>query len=164
MFRTTQIQKLKCQLKHFANFLRHKLSIYKCNLQFYENRFLFHNKHVHCLIIQFSNIVESINGNCSPISIHYCRTPRKAQFLIFPISISLLQISQFFYNCHCTFALRNFKELATETQIPDKELKRSLLSLAMGKPTQRILCRKGYGREIGQLKNFLIAIRIISSF
>lgn len=41
------------------------------------------------------------------------------------------------------------KELAAETQIPDKELKRSLLSLAMGKPTQRILCRKGYGREIG---------------
>ncbi|EJW88275.1 hypothetical protein WUBG_00812 [Wuchereria bancrofti] len=35
-----------------------------------------------------------------------------------------------------------FEELATETQIPDKELKRSLLSLAMGKPTQRIFMPK----------------------
>lgn len=36
-----------------------------------------------------------------------------------------------------------------ETQIPEKELKRSLLSLAMGKTAQRVLCRKGHGREIG---------------
>uniref|UniRef100_A0A1I8E8P4 CULLIN_2 domain-containing protein n=3 Tax=Wuchereria bancrofti TaxID=6293 RepID=A0A1I8E8P4_WUCBA len=49
-----------------------------------------------------------------------------------------------------------FEELATETQIPDKELKRSLLSLAMGKPTQRILCRKGHGREIENSDEFWV--------
>uniref|UniRef100_A0A915Q496 Cullin family profile domain-containing protein n=1 Tax=Setaria digitata TaxID=48799 RepID=A0A915Q496_9BILA len=49
-----------------------------------------------------------------------------------------------------------FEELAAETQIPDKELKRSLLSLAMGKPTQRILCRKGHGREIENSDEFWV--------
>ncbi|VDK76385.1 unnamed protein product [Litomosoides sigmodontis] len=49
-----------------------------------------------------------------------------------------------------------FEELLAETQIPDKELKRSLLSLAMGKPTQRILCRKGHGREIENSDEFWV--------
>ncbi|VDN05739.1 unnamed protein product [Thelazia callipaeda] len=57
-----------------------------------------------------------------------------------------------------------FEELAAETQIPDKELKRSLLSLAMGKPTQRILCRKGHGREIGSnFINFFLLIAILEN-
>uniref|UniRef100_A0A183DAT6 Cullin_Nedd8 domain-containing protein n=1 Tax=Gongylonema pulchrum TaxID=637853 RepID=A0A183DAT6_9BILA len=46
--------------------------------------------------------------------------------------------------------------LASETQIPDKELKRSLLSLAMGKTTQRILCRRGHGREIENTDEFWV--------
>ncbi|KHN76775.1 Cullin-3 [Toxocara canis] len=49
-----------------------------------------------------------------------------------------------------------FEELAAETQIPEKELKRSLLSLAMGKPTQRVLCRRGHGREIENTDEFWV--------
>ena len=36
------------------------------------------------------------------------------------------------------------------TGIPERELKKSLQSLAMGKPTQRILCRRGASKEIGE--------------
>lgn len=42
----------------------------------------------------------------------------------------------------------SFEKLLSETQIPDKDLKRALQSLAMGKSSQRILCRHGSGREI----------------
>ncbi|KAL3106907.1 hypothetical protein niasHT_010822 [Heterodera trifolii] len=45
-------------------------------------------------------------------------------------------------------AKMTYKQLLNETQIPDRELKRCLQSLAMGKQTQRILCRKGTGKEI----------------
>lgn len=53
-------------------------------------------------------------------------------------------------------AKMTFEELASETQIPEKELKRSLLSLAMGKATQRVLCRKGHGREIENTDEFYV--------
>ncbi|VDD90715.1 unnamed protein product [Enterobius vermicularis] len=49
-----------------------------------------------------------------------------------------------------------FEELLAETQIPEKELKRSLLSLAMGKTAQRVLCRKGHGREIENTDEFWV--------
>ncbi|VDM74792.1 unnamed protein product, partial [Strongylus vulgaris] len=35
-----------------------------------------------------------------------------------------------------------------QTCIADRELKRNLQSLAMGKPSQRVLCRKGKGKDI----------------
>ncbi|CAK5064065.1 unnamed protein product [Meloidogyne enterolobii] len=41
-----------------------------------------------------------------------------------------------------------FEQILNETQIPEKELKRCLQSLAMGKQSQRILCRKGGGKDI----------------
>uniref|UniRef100_A0A915E2H3 Cullin family profile domain-containing protein n=1 Tax=Ditylenchus dipsaci TaxID=166011 RepID=A0A915E2H3_9BILA len=41
-----------------------------------------------------------------------------------------------------------FSELLGDTNIQEKELERCLQSLAMGKATQRILCRKGSGKVI----------------
>lgn len=43
-----------------------------------------------------------------------------------------------------------FEQLVTNTKILEKEVKRSLQSLSMGKQSQRILCRKGTGKEIGK--------------
>ena len=45
----------------------------------------------------------------------------------------------------------NSESLQEDTQIPERELKRNLQSLAMGKPTQRVLQRKAAraGKEIG---------------
>lgn len=43
-----------------------------------------------------------------------------------------------------------FEQLLSDTQVPEKDLKRSLQSLAMGKASQRVLCRRGNGKEIGK--------------
>ena len=45
-------------------------------------------------------------------------------------------------------------EIAAETQIPERDLKRSLQSLAMSKPTQQVLLRQGNGQEIGTILRF----------
>lgn len=41
-----------------------------------------------------------------------------------------------------------FKDIANETDMPKKELDRALQSLAMGKPTQRVLVKNPKGKEI----------------
>lgn len=46
--------------------------------------------------------------------------------------------------------------MQTDTQIPEKDLKRALQSLAMGKQSQRILCRRGTGKEIEQSDEFSV--------
>ncbi|CAL8081710.1 unnamed protein product [Calicophoron daubneyi] len=42
----------------------------------------------------------------------------------------------------------SFAELSTETNIPERELKRSLMALALGRSNQRILCKEPKTREI----------------
>ena len=42
----------------------------------------------------------------------------------------------------------NFEELKAETEIPAKELIRALQALAVGKPSQRILCKEPHSREV----------------
>ncbi|PIO72938.1 hypothetical protein TELCIR_05107 [Teladorsagia circumcincta] len=42
------------------------------------------------------------------------------------------------------------------TNINERELKRNLQSLAMGKPTQRVLCRKGKGKDIDATDEFFV--------
>uniref|UniRef100_A0A915CPN1 Cullin family profile domain-containing protein n=1 Tax=Ditylenchus dipsaci TaxID=166011 RepID=A0A915CPN1_9BILA len=49
-----------------------------------------------------------------------------------------------------------FQELLNDTQIPEKEIKRSLQSLAMGKQSQRILSRKGFGKDIEPSDEFFV--------
>lgn len=49
-----------------------------------------------------------------------------------------------------------FEQILNETQIPEKELKRCLQSLAMGKQSQRILCRKGGGKDIEAKDEFSV--------
>ncbi|VDN58476.1 unnamed protein product [Dracunculus medinensis] len=49
-----------------------------------------------------------------------------------------------------------FQELAVETNIPEKDLKRALMSLAMAKSSQKILCRKGVGRDIENTDEFWV--------
>ena len=44
-----------------------------------------------------------------------------------------------------------FEEIMTETDIPEKDLTRAIQSLAMGKPTQRILFRNSKSKDIGEL-------------
>jgi cullin 3 len=41
-----------------------------------------------------------------------------------------------------------YKELLDDTQLPDRDLKRALMSMAMGKQAQRVLVRVGTSREI----------------
>uniref|UniRef100_A0A183C2E5 CULLIN_2 domain-containing protein n=1 Tax=Globodera pallida TaxID=36090 RepID=A0A183C2E5_GLOPA len=53
-------------------------------------------------------------------------------------------------------ARMTYEQLMNETQIPDRELKRCLQSLAMGKQSQRILCRKGAGKDIESLDEFFV--------
>lgn len=45
----------------------------------------------------------------------------------------------------------SYSQLKNDTEIPERELKRALMSLAMGKLTQRVLSRCGNGRDIGIL-------------
>ena len=45
-------------------------------------------------------------------------------------------------------------EITAETQIPERDLKRSLQSLAMSRPTQQVLLRQGNGQEIGTILGF----------
>ncbi|TKR80929.1 hypothetical protein L596_014900 [Steinernema carpocapsae] len=49
-----------------------------------------------------------------------------------------------------------FEELLQDTQIPERELKRSLASMAMGKTSQRVLCRRGRGKEIENEDEFSV--------
>uniref|UniRef100_A0A1I7X6F7 CULLIN_2 domain-containing protein n=1 Tax=Heterorhabditis bacteriophora TaxID=37862 RepID=A0A1I7X6F7_HETBA len=49
-----------------------------------------------------------------------------------------------------------FDEMQADTQIPEKELKRNLQSLAMGKPTQRVLSRRGKGKDIDGQDEFWV--------
>ncbi|KAI1712967.1 cullin family domain-containing protein [Ditylenchus destructor] len=49
-----------------------------------------------------------------------------------------------------------FEQLMKDTQIPEKELKRQLQSIAMGKQSQRILIRKGTGKEIEKSDEFSV--------
>jgi len=42
----------------------------------------------------------------------------------------------------------SYSQLKNDTEIPERELKRALMSLAMGKLTQRVLSRCGNGRDI----------------
>ncbi|KAF8383258.1 cul-3 [Pristionchus pacificus] len=49
-----------------------------------------------------------------------------------------------------------FNQLKEDTQIPERDLQRCLQSLSMGKPTQRILTRKGKGKEIEDQDEFTV--------
>ncbi|VDO79623.1 unnamed protein product [Heligmosomoides polygyrus] len=49
-----------------------------------------------------------------------------------------------------------FQNLVSHTNITERELKRNLQSLAMGKPTQRVLCRKGKGKDIDANDEFYV--------
>ncbi|KAJ1356851.1 hypothetical protein KIN20_014688 [Parelaphostrongylus tenuis] len=49
-----------------------------------------------------------------------------------------------------------FGELMDQTNIAERELKRNLQSLAMGKPTQRVLSRKGKGKDIDASDEFYV--------
>ncbi|KAK6754967.1 hypothetical protein RB195_013752 [Necator americanus] len=49
-----------------------------------------------------------------------------------------------------------FQALLEQTSIAERELKRNLQSLAMGKPTQRVLCRKGKGKDIDATDEFSV--------
>ncbi|KAI1702469.1 cullin family domain-containing protein [Ditylenchus destructor] len=49
-----------------------------------------------------------------------------------------------------------FEQLMKDTQIPEKELKRQLQSIAMGKQSQRILIRKGTGKDIEKSDEFSV--------
>ena len=46
-------------------------------------------------------------------------------------------------------------EIAAETQIPERYLRRSLQSLAMSRPTQQVLFRQGNGQKIGAILRFV---------
>lgn len=54
----------------------------------------------------------------------------------------------------CTYLF--FKEIQSETDIPEKELVRALQSLALGKPAQRILLKQPKTKEIEPLHVFCI--------
>ncbi|CAI5451019.1 unnamed protein product [Caenorhabditis angaria] len=49
-----------------------------------------------------------------------------------------------------------YQQLLDESKIPERELKRNLQSLAMGKPSQRILARKGKGKDIDSSDEFTV--------
>ncbi|WKY15130.1 hypothetical protein Q1695_000553 [Nippostrongylus brasiliensis] len=49
-----------------------------------------------------------------------------------------------------------FESLVNHTNITERELKRNLQSLAMGKPTQRVLSRKGKGKDIDATDEFSV--------
>ena len=48
-----------------------------------------------------------------------------------------------------------YRELLEKTKIPDRDLKRALMALAMGKLEQRVLKRHGTSDEIGKFITFL---------
>ena len=61
----------------------------------------------------------------------------------------------------CTRMLRGrdwnkYSVAQNETDIPERDLTRALQSLAMGKPTQRILLRNARGKDIAPTDVFLV--------
>ncbi|CAH8649220.1 unnamed protein product [Heterobilharzia americana] len=55
-----------------------------------------------------------------------------------------------------------FAELASETNIPERELKRSLMALALGRCNQRILCKEPKTREIEPTDVFYVNDSFVS--
>ncbi|KAF8561072.1 hypothetical protein P879_02855 [Paragonimus westermani] len=55
-----------------------------------------------------------------------------------------------------------FLELSSETNIPERELKRSLMSLALGRSNQRILCKEPKTREIENNDVFFVNDSFVS--
>ncbi|VDP93791.1 unnamed protein product [Echinostoma caproni] len=55
-----------------------------------------------------------------------------------------------------------FAELGSETNIPERELKRSLMALALGRSNQRILCKEPKTREIEQNDVFFVNDAFVS--
>ncbi|VEL06649.1 unnamed protein product [Protopolystoma xenopodis] len=49
-----------------------------------------------------------------------------------------------------------YEELARETGIPDRDLMRSLMALALAKPTQRFLCKEPRSKDIGPQDVFFV--------
>ncbi|VDM80063.1 unnamed protein product, partial [Strongylus vulgaris] len=74
------------------------------------------------------------------------REPRKEENKILMVNTHQMIILMCFNNQPRI----TFEALLEQTNIAEKELKRNLQSLAMGKHTQRILCRKGKGKDIGE--------------
>ncbi|CAB3398212.1 unnamed protein product [Caenorhabditis bovis] len=76
----------------------------------------------------------------------------KAEHKILQVNThQMIILLHFNYRARCTY-----QELLDDLQIPEKELKRNLQSLAMGKPSQRILARKGKGKDIDKLDEFFV--------
>ncbi|KHJ82653.1 cullin family protein [Oesophagostomum dentatum] len=57
-----------------------------------------------------------------------------------------------------------FQALSEQTNITERELKRNLQSLAMGKPAQRVLCRKGKGKDIGRFFVVIGELHVFSTW
>lgn len=49
--------------------------------------------------------------------------------------------------------ISHFQEIASETNVPERDLHRALQSLACGKSTQRILIKDPKSKDIGMLEN-----------
>ncbi|CAI4229827.1 unnamed protein product [Auanema sp. JU1783] len=86
---------------------------------------------------------------------------RKEETKILHTSNTYLMIILLLFNKKNKFT---FAELADDTHIPEKDLKRNLQSLAMGKATQRILCRKGVGKDIEAQDEFTVNDGFTSKF
>lgn len=56
----------------------------------------------------------------------------------------------------------SFIELASETNIPERELKRSLMALALGRCSQRILCKEPKTRDIESTDIFYVNDSFVS--
>ncbi|CAH8288690.1 unnamed protein product [Schistosoma bovis] len=76
-----------------------------------------------------------------------------------------LQVSTYQMIILMKFNRRNrysFIELASETNIPERELKRSLMALALGRCSQRILCKEPKTRDIESTDIFYVNDSFIS--
>lgn len=80
------------------------------------------------------------------------KQPVKARKHILNVSTYQMAILMLFNNR----TRLTYEDIKNETEIPDKDLTRALQSLAMGKPSQRVLLMNPKSKEIGRLQMFAL--------
>uniref|UniRef100_A0A0K0E0R4 CULLIN_2 domain-containing protein n=1 Tax=Strongyloides stercoralis TaxID=6248 RepID=A0A0K0E0R4_STRER len=138
---------------HFCTFYTHKFKSRKLKLHWglgtAELKVTFYNKIKNDDKSQLENSTSSVNLGVR----------KETKILIVPTT-HMLMLLEFNKREKLTF-----KELKDSTKLPEKDLKRALMSVSMGKANQRILTRTvGAGKEIQQTDEFIINDNFTSKF
>uniref|UniRef100_A0AC35UAM8 CULLIN_2 domain-containing protein n=1 Tax=Rhabditophanes sp. KR3021 TaxID=114890 RepID=A0AC35UAM8_9BILA len=140
---------LESVFEHFSNYYKQK----------YQNKIL--KVHYGLGTAELKATFYGKNANESQPESGLSESPRRGENKVLIVStIHMLMLLQF--NDHHT---RSYSELQAATNIPDKDLKRVLQSVAIGKSAQRILVRTvGSGKDILGTDEFIVNDQFTSKY